>query len=177
MKIPHYKTTMELSEFEALLVAEGYKQIGSGCWSVVYGKENVVCKVGEADSKGYLSFVEQAIQHSENPHLPKVYATGIFHIRHNPYFVVYMERLTETCFISTPVVDSWFRKHNLEGAWDFDYPHVVKKHSRTKALKELADILATLYKKYESDMANFNLMWRTKGVKKPELVIIDPVWQ
>jgi len=177
MKIPHYKTTMELPEFEALLVAAGYKQIGSGCWSVVYGKENVVCKVGEANSKGYLSFVEQAIQHSENPHLPKIYAAGVFHIRRFTYFVVYMERLTESHNMPTSVVDSWFRKHNLEDAWDFECPHVLTKYSRTKALKELADILAMLYKKYDSDMENFNLMWRTNGVKKPELVITDPVWR
>jgi len=175
--IQHYKTTVEITEFMARLVAEGYTRVGSGYWSVVFGKDKFVCKVGEAKSKGYLSFVRQAIKHPENPHLPKIYAAGIFHVGNRPYFVVHMERLTPTRSMNSAVVDKWFEEHNLDDSWDFDYLHVVKKCSKTKALKELADILAKLYKKYDEDMADFNLMWRTRGVKQPELVIIDPVWK
>jgi hypothetical protein len=167
---------MEMAEFEAHLIAEGYEEVGSGCWSVVYGKDEVVCKVGKASSKGYLSFLREILAHQENPHLPKVYAAGIFHVARRPYFVVYMERLARTRTMNEYIISEWFEKHGLHSSLDFDDPDIVR-HGKTKALKELAEVLAKLYQKHAADMADFNLMWRTVGQRQPELVIIDPVWR
>ena len=146
----------------------GYKEIGSGAFSTVYGNGDVVIKVAEGGD-GYDAFLEYALAYQNNPYFPKIYAVERYtNVKWNrksksgsEYTVVTMERLDGE---APPGISRSLHTRTSE----------VKSKQFTSdnpKEKQALRVLAELEKEHGwLDMHSGNVMMRGK-----QPVIIDPV--
>lgn len=75
----------------------GFRQIGAGCYGVVYGSKNsdIVYKVGDADDNaGYLAYITALSKRkTHNKFTPRIHGVRIYKSKYDSCFIVAMEKL------------------------------------------------------------------------------------
>lgn len=183
------KTSLELYQFEDLLLSRGYTKIGESSYGRVWTKpgSNWVIKTGNTNADNYIHYVRAIGLRSENRHLPYIRSVRVYDPDQDspyvtPYYVIVMERL----------------EHQHEAAWmmnDHQWPHtywsrmgfdpeefmktlIPNANPPTAELIEVKGILTTLFFgefNAGSDIRpTANVMWRTHDGSL-DAVFTDPI--
>lgn len=182
---------MSMLDFIGYLSNLGYEELDSGSYATVYAIPGsaYVCKVGYVDGSlkedAYLRFLSK--MPTTNPLFPKIEAVGIFHFsgdvpdgykgEYADYYIVHMERLATYDSIPDTKIAAGLGSHGLESIYqleDWSLKHKpIKKPSQY--MEKAIRVLARLYKLFEEDIHQGNVMWRHSNAKVPQLVITDPI--
>lgn len=195
MHIPHVtRTKLSYGDYIDHLKAQKYRLIGYGAFAQVYAKkgENTVIKVGLVDGwqeDGYVAFLK-ALDPS-NKLFPKIRSLQRFYFKgkfwseyygqeieaSDRYYVVEMERLVPLSRVKNADLKEVYARHGITSIFDFGqegYGFKTPKF-KTKRARTAHQILSKLYKKYDEDIHDNNVMIRQGKSGKMELVITDPV--
>lgn len=195
MQIPNItRTKLSYEDYVDGLKAKKYRLIGYGAFAQVYAKKggNTVIKVGLVDSwheDGYVAFLK-ALDPS-NKLFPKIHSVYRFYYKNkrwsnlfgeeievsDRYYVVEMERLVPLSRVKNADLKVIYERHGITSIFDFGqegYGFKTPKF-KTKRARTAHQILSNLYKKYDEDIHDNNVMIRQGKSGKAELVITDPV--
>lgn len=94
VKINEITLPQTRQDVNQILMAAGYKRLGTGMFAAVYEKPGspYVLKVFSAKDNAYQDFIKLAKEHQDNPHFPKFYGK-LLRITKN-YFAIRMEKLS-----------------------------------------------------------------------------------
>jgi hypothetical protein len=185
------RTSTSYIDYVKQLRQTGYRMIGHGAFAQVYGnnKLNTVIKIGLVDDwrcDSYVGFL-RAVDPS-NKMFPKIHSVQRLHYKgkeksgidnsHIPvedrYYVVEMERLIPYNKVKRADVDDVLARHGVDSIFDFGTCWGRPKFKTNRA-KTAMDILKKLYRRYDEDIHDGNVMFRKEKSGKLELVITDPV--
>lgn len=184
-RLPKLQTASgTLDNYYQRLVADGWKEIGSGYKAKAYTKDGVVLKVA-CDDAGYDDFLRVALANQDNPYYPKIYSVDRYKnveykyewseqtYKHKRVTVVLMEKLQSAKEAGETTINSdWGTIHNpvADKLRTLGRLVVNGKIEINESELEVAEALAELFSKHREDLHAENLMYRGK-----QPVVTDPV--
>jgi hypothetical protein len=149
-------------------------EIGRGYFAVVFETEDpeIVMKIGENADIGYRVYLDYALEHQDNEHVPKIY---YHHVTDDGTLVVFMERLkhnTNTTWFSlndvgeANAIAEWMSYHHADipGRVRLPKAHVqfIQQLDATfpKVRAFMSDLWRHCHTKAELDIHEANIMYR-----------------
>jgi hypothetical protein len=190
---------MSIAEHRAMLISKGYKEIGSGGFSVVYATKsgNHVIKVApKKQTNGSIDRwfnYAMAVKDKKNPFFPKIKSITMYgnYQNHESYYVAMMERLKPLNYnkkigaminiVQYAITYPWRTERGiceriLENSWGIDdEKQIYKTIGGKKILPVFMEAIKTIKQvknryRADDDIWNGNIMIRGKQV-----VITDPI--
>lgn len=163
---------------ERILADHGYVRVGTGGFSVVWGKPNskTVLKLVKVEDHAYMDFVKLALKHQDNPHFPR-FSSKIIRLN-DDYKAIRMERLVagkgaEDNYRSMAayVIERYIlRKGDIDGLADYVIDDINKVFEQYPRIKEACDLIIANLHHHQNDLHPGNVMFRGDT-----MVITDPV--
>lgn len=164
------------------------KELGAGAYATVYQHpkyKTVAVKVSE-EGNHILKYIEWALQHQDNPYVPKVYGVRRFVNRgNNEYFVLFLEKLKDYSRLRNTTKASILRRHvgdfmdqqdKIEDFfWEIPTKHIITRLRKMKSpspqVAYLLQALEFFHRRRAYDLHDGNVMLRGKY----QIVFTDPL--
>lgn len=175
MTLTELELPTSYSEIGKRLRKDGFRHIASGTQSRVWSrsKSDSVYKVYDRDDAVTTEYLDYALDHSDNPHVPRI--SGPPEMVSDKHMGVEIERLKPM----TPVI--W---NQIEPVWFYGGirkrtapPEIIQRYKKTaQQYPQIDELLNDLWRngilsKNKIDLAQYN--WMLRGTTP---VLIDPAW-
>lgn len=186
MKLDNVKSTnVSFNDYKKKLRKRGYRKLGSGLYAEVYGRKGSVHVIKVAHMgdhlwhhDGYLAYLR--LIDPSNPMFPRIKSVERFnHVKSKRvctrYYVVKMERLIEYENVNWDVCEQEFKHMGIDSFYDFEESNpVYAPKTKDKIVLSAYKTLQKLWRKFNNDLHDGNVMWRKGKRGRYQLVITDP---